>query len=86
MPLHSPEDVYVRLLGLPYEQWRLTSARRITRDVYQLTGEIPRGENWEFSPGQLVMCDEVELTLGGYGLLASRLTSSDSDAATPSQD
>lgn len=73
MSVPSPQDVYVRLLGTPHEQWVLVRARCVTGDVYELLGEVPDEESWEFQPGQLVVCDEVELTLGGYGLLAVRV-------------
>lgn len=66
------EEVYVRLLGLPYEQWRLACARSVDGDTYILSGPVPAGEQWEFQPGEIVVCEEVVLTLGGYGLLAVR--------------
>ncbi len=66
------EDIYVRLLGLPYEQWRLASARLVDSEKYMLLGPVPTDEQWEFQPGETVVCEEVALTLGGYGLLAVR--------------
>ncbi len=70
MTLASAEDVYVRLLGLPCEQWRIVAAQRLGDDHYLLQGEVPAGERWEFQPGELVWVEECVLTLGGYGLLA----------------
>ena len=67
---HARVDIYVRLLGLPYEQWRLASARPLDGDRYELLGAVPSEEQWEFQPGEIVECEEVVLTLGGYGLLA----------------
>ena len=70
MTLASAEDVYVRLLGLPCEQWRIVAAQRLGDDHYLLQGEVPAGERWEFQPGERVWVEECVLTLGGYGLLA----------------
>lgn len=70
MTLASAEDVYVRLLGLPSEQWRIVAAQRLGDDHYLLQGEVPVGERWEFQPGERVWVEECVLTLGGYGLLA----------------
>ena len=68
--MQKTEQIYVRLLGLKYEQWRIADALRLSTEVYQLCGPVPDGEHWEFQPGQVVLVDEVVLTLGGYGLLA----------------
>lgn len=64
------EQIYVRLLGLGHEQWRIADALRLSDEQYQLCGPVPEGEIWEFQPGQVVLIEEVVLTLGGYGLLA----------------
>lgn len=72
MSQYADQEIYVRLLGLPYEQWRLASACLVDNEKYILSGPVPAGERWEFQPGETVVCEEVVLTLGGYGLLAVR--------------
>lgn len=64
------DEIYVRLLGLPHEQWRVATGRCLGGDVYEVLGPVPVGERWQFQPGQIVMCEEVGLTLGGFGMLA----------------
>jgi len=64
--------VYIALLGEGTTVWRPAQARHIQGDVYELLGSIPVDEQWQFSPGQLVECEEQVLPGGSSGLVACR--------------
>ncbi len=70
MHIEKPVEIYMRLIGLHHEQWRVAEAVPMGEDLYKVIGPIPDGEQWEFQPGQIVSVEEFVLTLGGYGLLA----------------
>lgn len=82
----APSDIHVRLLGLGQEQWRVAYGLPVGDGLYELLGPMPDGEQWQFTPGQVVECEEVVLFLGDYGLLACRaLPPNDSLKPNPHQ-
>ena len=64
--------VHVALLGEGTRVWRPVQADHIQASVYELSGTVPAGEEWEFQPGQLVECEPQEFSGGGSGLVARR--------------
>ena len=64
--------VHVALLGEGTDVWRPTQARHIQGEVYELLGSIPEDETWQFSPGQLVECEEHAFSGGSSALVACR--------------
>jgi hypothetical protein len=57
-------QIYVPLLNEGTDVWRPASAEHIRENVYRITGEAPEGEQWKFSPGQLVRCRQQKLSAG----------------------
>jgi hypothetical protein len=64
--------VHVSLLAEGTNVWRPAQARHIQGSVYELLGNIPADEKWQFHPGQLVECVEQVFSGGGSGLVALR--------------
>jgi hypothetical protein len=64
--------VHVALLGEGTSVWRPVQARHVQDSVYELTGVVPDGEEWEFQPGQFVECVPQDFSGGRQGLVANR--------------
>ena len=64
--------VHIALLGEGTAVWRPAQARHIQGAIYELLGSIPDDEQWQFSPGQLVECEEQIFSGGSSGLVARR--------------
>ncbi len=64
--------IYVSLLDEGTAVWRPVAAALISESVYQLLGEIPEDELWEFQSGQQVVCESRKLS-EGQCLVAVRL-------------
>lgn len=56
MPLEPEYEAYVYLCGEGVDVWRPARARWLGPDLYQLLGEVPEGEVWQFQPGDVVQC------------------------------
>jgi hypothetical protein len=65
--------VYVALKEEGATVWRPVPARRIKDSVYQLLGIVPNQEDWQFTPGQVVECEERAFVEGRIALVACRL-------------
>ena len=55
-------EIYVSLLNEGINVWRPVSAEFISDNLYQILGEVPEGEEWQFQPGEIVECKEAELS------------------------
>ena len=64
--------VHVALLGEGILVWRPVRARHIQDSIYELTGVVPDGEEWEFQPGQVVECLLRDFSSGEQRLVATR--------------
>jgi len=62
--------VYVALLDEGTHVWRPVAAERISGELFRLAGPVPRGERWEYQPGELVQCRERLFSGGERGLVA----------------
>ena len=59
------ETVYVALRDEGVDVWRPVEAERISESVYRLANvSVPDAEEWEFSPGSTVQCEQRELSDG----------------------
>jgi hypothetical protein len=69
--LHTPIDVYVRLLGEGTTVYRPTRAVRVAPDVVRLLApdNFDADEQWEFAPGSTVRIERRVLS-GGEVLVA----------------
>jgi hypothetical protein len=61
--------VYVYLLDEGTDVWRPVTAERVGSDRFRLSGPLPRGETWQFPPGEVVRCEQRVLS-GGPVLVA----------------
>jgi hypothetical protein len=62
--------VYVKIVDDAVDVWRPVAARKVRAGVYQLVGETPDGETWEFPTGKMVRCRLSTLEDGKTGLVA----------------
>ncbi len=59
------ETVQVRLLDEGVDVWRPVKARHLGGGVYELSEKpAPKGEHWEFAPGQIVNAEARDLSDG----------------------
>ena len=68
------EKIYVALLNEGVEVWRPVDAERISSHTYRILGNEdyePSFEEWEFTPGTVVVC-ETRKTSDGIILAAAR--------------
>jgi hypothetical protein len=66
--------VYVRLLDEGTDVYRPTQAEQLSKGVFKLYPTLDydsEDEAWEFPPGQIVVCEEMNLH-GGLKLVATR--------------
>jgi hypothetical protein len=68
-------QVYVSLRGEGVSVWRPVQASLVADGIYRILGPMVEGEDWEFTPGQLVVCEEQVFSSGQSGLVARRVIS-----------
>jgi hypothetical protein len=56
--------IYVNLVGEAMNMLRAVRAENLGRDFYLIADEMPEGETWEFTPGQIVKCRKKNLSSG----------------------
>ena len=58
--------IYVYILDEGTTVWRPVDATRVQENIYQINREnaIPVTETWQFMPGDIVRCEETELSEG----------------------
>ena len=81
-PLHNVEAgtrtlIYVNLLNEGTEVWRPVAAEIVPGGAYKIVGEnsVPEDEQWEFTTGQTVVCEEHQFQDGTIGLVAKQRAS-----------
>lgn len=59
-------QIYVALLGEGVDVWRPVEALYVNEDIYKILDQpYDRAiENWQFQPGQLVVCEMIESSDG----------------------
>lgn len=65
-------EVFVTLLGEGTTCWRPVAARHVRGGIYEILGNCPSDEKWQFQSGQLVECELHEFSGGSRGLVARR--------------
>jgi hypothetical protein len=65
-------QIYVKLRDEDIDVWRPVTARVERVGVYQIVGNAPEDEQWEFGPGALVRCEERRFSDGTTGLVAKQ--------------
>jgi hypothetical protein len=68
-PAPVQTEIYVALIGEGLNLMRTVRAEHVGRDFYKIVEEMPEGETWEFTPGQVVRCTKRKLSTG-KGLVA----------------
>ena len=61
--------VYVYLLDEGVDVWRPVTADNLGSGRYRLRGPVPEDESWQFQPGEVVCCEQRQLS-GGIALVA----------------
>jgi hypothetical protein len=65
---HSPvierATVYVSLLNEGTDVWRPVVAEQIGPSLFRLLGPVPSEERWQFQPGEVVRCENRQLSDG----------------------
>ena len=56
--------IYVALVNEGTDVWRPVEAEKVAENTFRLLGSIPSDEDWRFRPGDLVHCEEKELSEG----------------------
>lgn len=69
LPRGRETEIYVALVGEGLNLMRTVKAEHVGRDFYKIVEEMPEGETWEFTPGQVVRCKKRNLSTG-KGLVA----------------
>ncbi len=63
--------IFVRLLGEGIDCWCPVEAANEGAERYRITGPMPDGDEWEFEPGELVVCSERDGQLIATSLCGS---------------
>ena len=61
--------VYVALLDEGTNVWRPVNGESVGLGLFRLLGSVPSDENWQFQPGEVVRCENRNLS-GGRVLVA----------------
>jgi hypothetical protein len=64
LPHGKETEIYVALVGEGLNLMRTVKAEHVGRDFYKIVEEMPEGETWEFTPGQVVRCKKRNLSTG----------------------
>lgn len=64
LPRGKETEIYVALVGEGLNLMRTVRAEHVGRDFYKIVEEMPEGETWEFTPGQVVRCKKRSLSTG----------------------
>jgi hypothetical protein len=56
--------IYLNLVGEGLNVLRTVRAENLGRDYYRIADVMPEGEQWEFTPGQVVKCRKKSLSNG----------------------
>jgi hypothetical protein len=68
--------IYVKLLDEGVDVWRPVTAALVGPErTYEVLGEEPLDERWEFGPGTVVVCGEHRFDDGTRGMVALRVSS-----------
>ena len=62
-------SIYVNLVGEGLNMLRSVRAEHLGRDYYRIIESMPESEQWEYGPGQVVLCRKKNLS-GGKALVA----------------
>jgi hypothetical protein len=58
--------IYLNLVGEGLNVLRTVRAENLGRDYYRIADIMPEGEQWEFTPGQVVKCRKKALSNGKH--------------------
>ncbi len=58
--------IYLNLVGEGLNVLRTVRAENLGRDYYRIADIMPEGEQWEFTPGQVVKCRKKSLSNGKH--------------------
>jgi hypothetical protein len=58
--------IYLNLVGEGLNVLRTVRAENLGRDYYRIADIMPEGEQWEFTPGQVVRCRKKSLSNGKH--------------------
>ncbi len=58
--------IYLNLVGEGLNVLRTVRAENLGRDYYRIADVMPEGEQWEFTPGQVVKCRKKALSNGKH--------------------
>jgi hypothetical protein len=64
------EPIYVALLNEGIDVWRPVSAKALGDGEFQIIGNVPSDEEWQFAPGTRVRCKDMVFENGERGLVA----------------
>ena len=56
--------IYMALHGEGTSVWRPVQAAHLGDDLFRVLGIVPAGEEWAFQPGEIVHCQEQQLSHG----------------------
>jgi hypothetical protein len=62
--------IYIPLRNEGTNVWRPVQAERLDDGSYRVLGPVPSGEEWSFSPGAVVRCEQRTFQTGGERLVA----------------
>src|SRR5260370_12243786 len=61
-------SIYMYLMDEGVDVWRPVEAIRLAESIYQIKLEsvVPESETWQFLPGDMVRCEQRELSSGKH--------------------
>ncbi len=62
--------IYVSLLNEGTDCWRPVTAEHVSEDLFRIADSQPEDEEWQFKPGQVVLCQPHTFQDGSRGLVA----------------
>lgn len=71
--MSSRKKIFVALLNEGTSVWRPTFGELVGERTYRPLGIVPSQEEWQFQPGQFVVCESQSLPDGKVELVAIRL-------------
>lgn len=65
--------IFMPLIQEGTSVWRPVKAQVHPRGRYRILGPMPRGEQWSFAPGSVVLCEPKTMSDGRQVIVASSI-------------
>ena len=72
--MSAPEQIYMPLLDEGIDVWRPVDAERIGPKIFRVIGPVPEGEAWAFQTGEIIHCQEKQLSDGTHNVATQKVS------------